>query len=134
MSVQKRKIGHWSIVFSNSAEVVAFDGLLLEKFVNYINQLPDVKKIINEEKKNKAVSIQKISVETKQNLKLIKFIFKSCKYNHSPKYMSSKDGSERKSNKKLFEGDKEITHMCMRIDRDEAYVVFEERRSGVNMG
>lgn len=48
--------------------------------------------------------------------------------------MSSIDGSERPTDKELTEGDKELTHMCFRIDESEVYTVFEERRNGVSMG
>lgn len=60
--------------------------------------------------------------------------FKSCKYNHSPDYMSSRDGTERPTEKQLYEGDKEWTHLCLRIDTDEAFCVIEERKSGVTLG
>lgn len=65
---------------------------------------------------------------------MYKVIFKSCKYNHSPDYMSSIDGSERPTEKLLSEGDKELTHLCFRIDANEAYTVFEERKNGVAIG
>ena len=48
--------------------------------------------------------------------------------------MSSTDGSERPTEKQLYEGDKEVTHICMRIDALEVMCVVEERRSGVTFG
>ena len=56
------------------------------------------------------------------------------KYNHSPDYMSSRDGTERPTEKQLYEGDKELTHLCLRVDTDEAFCVIEERKSGVTLG
>ena len=85
-------------------------------------------------KTKKAVAVDRMLNETKSGLHLYKIVFKSCKYNHSPDYMSSRDGSERISDKRLDEGDKELTHMCMRIDGHEAYTIFEERRNGVTIG
>ena len=99
-----------------------------------MNSLAEGDKLFRDEKNNKAVALSSIRDETKQGLHLYKIIFKSCKYNHSPDYMSSTDGSERPTDKRLDEGDKELTHMCMRIDGNEAYTIFEERRNGVTMG
>ena len=96
-----------------------------------MQSLPDENKLFRDEKNNKAVALSSVRDETKQGLHLYKIIFKSCKYNHSPDYMSSTDGSERPTDKQLHEGDKELTHMCMRIDGNE---VFEERRNGVTIG
>ena len=48
--------------------------------------------------------------------------------------MSSTDGSERPTDKKLHEGDKEVTHLCICINPLEATCVIEERRQGVSFG
>ncbi len=76
----------------------------------YINILTGADKTIRIEKYKKAISIETISTDIVAGGYLVKIIFKSCKYNHNPKYMSSIDGSERDSNKQSEEGDKEKTH------------------------
>lgn len=133
MSVQKRKLSYWGIDFA-SGDTHFFDSGLFCRFVEYVNSLPNANKLFRDEKNNKAVALSSIRDETKQELHLYKITFKSCKYNHSPDYMSSADGSERPTDKQLYEGDKELTHMCMRIDGTEAYTIFEERKNGVSMG
>lgn len=133
MSVQKRKLSYWGIEFA-SGDTHYFDPQLFCRFLEYVNSLAEGDKLFRNEKNNKAVALSSIRDETKQGLHLYKIIFKSCKYNHSPDYMSSTDGSERPTDKRLDEGDKELTHMCMRIDGNEAYTIFEERRNGVTMG
>lgn len=133
MSVQNRKIGYFTIDFENGDER-NFDKDLFKRLLMYINSLSGADRIIANRKTNKAVDIQKIEMYTKQGMEFAKVVFKSCKYNHSPNYMSSIDGSERKTDKKLTEGEKEITHMIMRIDENEAFTIFEERRAGVNIG
>ena len=133
MSVQKRKLSYWGIEFA-SGDTHYFDPQLFCRFLEYVNSLAEGDKLFRDEKNNKAVALSSIRDETKQGLHLYKIIFKSCKYNHSPDYMSSTDGSERPTDKRLDEGDKELTHMCMRIDGNEAYTIFEERRNGVTMG
>lgn len=133
MSVQRRKLSYWSIDFL-SGDHHFFDADVFCRFLGFLTSLSDTEKLFRDEKNNKAVSLASIRDETKQGMHLYKIIFKSCKYNHSPDYMSSTDGSERPTDKQLFEGDKELTHMCIRIDASEAYTIFEERRNGVSIG
>lgn len=133
MSVQKRKLSYWGIEFV-SGDTHYFDPQFFCRFLEYVSSLAEGAKLFRDEKNNKAVALSNIRDEIKQGLHLYKIIFKSCKYNHSPDYMSSTDGSERPTDKRLDEGDKELTHMCMRIDGNEAYTIFENRRNGVTMG
>ena len=133
MSVQKRKLSYWGIDFT-SGDTHFFDARLFCGFLDYVNNLPDADKLFRDEKNNKAVALSSIRDEIKQGLHLYKITFKSCKFNHSPDYMSSTDGSERPTDKQLHEGDKELTHMCMRIDGNESYTIFEDRKNGVSMG
>lgn len=133
MSVQKRKLSYWGIEFI-SGDNHFFNAPLFCRFLSYVQGLSTDEKLFRDEKNNKEVALSSIRDETKQGLHLFKIVFKSCKYNHSPDYMSSADGSERPTDKQLYEGDKELTHMCMRIDGNEAFTIFEERRNGVTMG
>ena len=133
MSTQRRKLSYFGIDFL-SGEQHSFDSTLFCEFLAYLNNLSTPNKLFNDEKTKKAVALDRILDETKEGIHLYKVVFKSCKYNHSPDYMSSRDGSERISDKRLDEGDKELTHMCMRIDGHEAYTVFEDRRNGVTIG
>lgn len=133
MSTQKRKLSYFGIDFL-SGENHRFDPALFCDFLAYLDALSTQDKLFNDEKTKKAVAVDQMLNETKSGLHLYKIVFKPCKYNHSPDYMSSRDGSERISDKRLDEGDKELTHMCMRIDGHEAYTIFEERRNGVTIG
>ena len=133
MSTQKRKLSYFGIDFL-SGENHRFDPALFCDFLAYLDALSTQDKLFNDEKTKKAVAVDQMLNETKSGLHLYKIVFKSCKYKHSPDYMSSRDGSERISDKRLDEGDKELTHMCMRIDGHEAYTIFEERRNGVTIG
>lgn len=133
MSTQRRKLSYYGIDFL-SGDNHHFNSKLFCEFLSYLNELPNQDKLFNDEKTKKAVALSSLRDETKEGLHLYKIVFKSCKYNHSPDYMSSRDGSERVSDKRLDEGDKELTHMCMRIDGNEAYTVFEDRRNGVTIG
>ncbi|MBQ7505232.1 MAG: hypothetical protein IJT79_07950 [Ruminococcus sp.] len=133
MSLQKRKIAYHNIVFKND-ENNYFDNKLFFKFVDYLDSLNSDEKTFRDDKNKKAVSIESIEQIKKEGMDFLKIVFKSCKYNHFPDYMSSVDGSERPTDKKEYEGDKELTHMMMRVDASEAYTIFEERRNGVTIG
>lgn len=130
MSQQKRKIGYWSIEFQRG-DLIFFDGELFSQFINYIGALPTQKQLQTNTRTSKSIAIDKIWKTSLQSHIAYEIVFKSCKFNHSPDYMSSTDGSERPTEKLLHEGDKEVTHFCIRVDKDEAFCVAEERRSGV---
>ncbi len=133
MSIQKRKIAYHSIVFTDG-ETNSFDNILFFNFIGYLESLHDKEKIFRDEKNKKAVSIERIESVTKEGMDFLKVTFKSCKYNHFPDYMSSVDGSERPTDKRNDEGDKELTHMMMKVTAREAETIFEERRNGVTIG
>ena len=130
MSQQKRKIGYWSIEFTNGDEQF-FDRDLFIGFMEYLSGLNASSCLQKDTKNMKAIAIDKIWKTTIQGATTYEIRFKSCKYNHSPDYMSSADGSERPTEKQLHEGDKEVTHFCMRIDTQDVMCVVEERRNGV---
>lgn len=133
MSTQNRKISYWSLEFCSGDETY-FDEDVFCGFLEYLEKLEPEKKLHRDEKQNKAFSIESIRSEEKGGKHLYKIVLKSCKYNHSPDYMSSIDGSERPTDKHIFEGDKELTHVCCRIDSNEAYTIIEDRRNGVAIG
>jgi hypothetical protein len=84
-------------------------------------------------KKNNAISIDYCAIISHGDYYTVKIVFKSCLFNHRPPIMSSVDGSERKSDKEPQEGDKEKTHLCMRIHDNEAELILEERKNGVTI-
>lgn len=133
MSKQNRKISYWSFDFVADNEHFFDEGIFC-RFMAYLDKLEAQQLLLRVEKQNKAISVESILCETKHEKQIYKVVFKSCKYNHSPDYMSSLDGSERPTDKLLSEGDKELTHMCFRIDESEAFTIFEERRNGVTIG
>lgn len=136
MSSQDRKIGFYCIQFKKYGEKdgkLFFDKKVFKNLLEFIDKLPDAEKVIKLERYKKAISIEQIIITPKNKDYLAKIIFKSCKYDHNPKYMSSIDGSERDSDKQKYEGEKEKTHLCIQIKAVESKVVLEERRSGVTI-
>lgn len=132
MSISRRKITYYSIEFMQEDHNF-FNEDLFCKFMRYLREMNNADRIFNDINTNKAIDFNSISEETKQGIHMFKISFKSCKYNHSPDYMSSIDGSERHSDKKLEEGEKELTHVCIKINSNEAYTIFEQRRNGVSV-
>lgn len=136
MSTSDRKIGFYSFSFHKHGrpeDELYFDRDLFKNFLEDIAALPETERLIRIEQYNKAICLETIVIDPIPGGFLIKVLFKSCKYNHNPKYMSSIDGSERETDKQPEEGEKEKTHLCMRISSFEAKVVLEERRSGITI-
>ena len=131
MSTQNRRIKHYSIHLEFNDEK-DFERDLLKRLLRYIDSLEGVERINNDKKAKKATGVQSIQIYEKQGMEFARIVFKSCKYNHSPNLMSSIDGTERPSDKLLTEGDKELTHVLMRFDPEEAYTICENRQSGIS--
>lgn len=134
MSQQKRIIKHYTLNFVRDSEPF-FDEALFLGFIRFINELPDENRIIDDEKISRAHAIQLIEITSPAERPVhVHLAMKSCKYNHSPNYMSRIDGSERSTSKALDEGEKELTHLAILLGTYEAYMVFEVRRSGIAIG
>lgn len=133
MSTSTRRLGYYSVQFYYKDDIF-FKKEEFIKFLNEINGMEDIKKVIQDPKTNKAIILDKIIKHTANDVDVYKLIFRSCKYNHSPQYMSSIDGQVRDSDKQLFEGENELTHVVMKITDDEVFTIHEERRSGVLIG
>lgn len=134
MSNCNRKIGYYTFQFvKGDDETRFFDSELFCNLLNYINSIPDAERIHNDARHSKAKELCSLDEVSIQGKHLLKIIFKSCKYNHSPDLMSSRDGTERSSDKKEYEGEKELTHLCIEVNSSEAFSILEERASGVTI-
>lgn len=136
MSTVKRKIGFYCIEFKNKTKGHNrfFKKDIFCDVMNYILSKSDEDKIIKREPSNKAEALELFEIYSRGETELVKIIFKSCKYNHSPNYMSSINGTERESDKSLNEGEKERTHILGRFYKDEFKFILEERKSGMAIG
>lgn len=121
MSTSLRKIEYYGMYFSNKngEETDA------EKLSSLIEVL-DSSFIYDDIKSNKFWCLD--SKVKEGNLYFI--VFKSGKYNHSPDYISRINGSERKSDKALDEGECEKTHLV--IDIATSSLIIESRRNGIS--
>ena len=88
MSTADRKIGYYNFVFEKYRTCDRyFDRDLFKALLDYIFSLSSEQKIIRNEQYNKAIAIDAWTIDQLGNDYLIKVIFKSCKYNHSPVYV-----------------------------------------------
>jgi hypothetical protein len=134
MSTENRKIGFYGLEFDRFANNgMFFERELFHDFMTHVLHLPGDQQIINIPRYNKAITIERFAITQFHADYVVRIVFKSCKYNHSPEYMSSIDGTERDSDKQPHEGEKEKTHLCIRISTYEAEMILEERRSGVTI-
>ncbi len=133
MSTKNRKIKYFSIEFIDSNENKSFDKDVFCNFLNNIVSLNESDRIIKNDTQKKATELFSVDKYEQNGNLILQIVFKSCKYNHFPEYMSIIDGSERPSDKKPHEGDKELTHMCIKISENEALAMLEIRQSGVSM-
>lgn len=132
MSSDKRKIGFYSFGFENSKGTYFFDPSQFKTILDYVLTLKVDQRMHRDNSRSKAFYIADVTYKTVNQSTIASIIIKSCKYNHSPDLMSSMNGVERKSDKKLIEGEREKTHLLFAIGSNEAFTILEERRSGVN--
>ncbi|WP_339279092.1 hypothetical protein NYE40_23880 [Paenibacillus sp. FSL W8-1187] len=134
MSTQNRKVGFYNFIFKkHGSSEEYFDRAFFKDFLEYVLQLPSDQQIIDIPRFNKAITVDKYAITDFHADHVVRIVFKSCKYNHSPDYMSSRDGTERNSDKRPHEGEKEKTHLCIRISTFESSLLLEERRNGVSI-
>lgn len=134
MSNCNRKISYYTFEFvKKETDDRFFDSDLFCKLLNYINNIPESERINNDTRYSKAKELGSLEEVYIQGKHLLKIVFKSCKYNHSPDLMSSRDGTERASDKKEYEGEKELTHLCIELRSNEAFSILEERANGVTI-
>ena len=131
MSVRK-KVGYYTLQFKDDEDYI-FNKDEFEKFLVFLSQRNESEQIFKYEKNNKAISIEKIEKKNHKDIFYYEVIFKSCKYNYNPDYMSSETGMERESDKRLEEGDKELTHTVMYLGDEECYLLKEEGSRGVSI-
>ena len=123
---KEKGIGYFIINFSN-AQGKYFNSTVFTSFINDFQKTIPTERQQDYKEKEKAINLETLE----ERSGIYHMIFKSCKYNYSPNYMSKNDGSERESDKEMYEGDKVLTHACMKICETGAYIALEQNKFGV---
>ena len=92
MSSQNRNITFYAINFLIDDKYV-FSKKSMIQYLTFLSDTPLSEKLIKNDQTNKAIVLSDVILMEEQSL--ARLIFKSCKFNHSPDYMSSVDGSAR---------------------------------------
>lgn len=143
MSVNKRKIGLYSLEFVNKRNQSKLTGSELVRYFNYLIQFIYIKDF--EKRKEEIDSSNKFYFLSYHNIKennvdvylkgeVAFIIFESAKIGHCPDLIDGATGTKRRSPKNLSEGEDEITHLAMRYKNGEVMIALEERKVGITMG
>ncbi|GAA6391980.1 hypothetical protein [Megasphaera sp.] len=133
MSVSLRTLGFYNCYMNgrdNNKEFFNRDFFI--KLIKYIASLDSSERLENNEKDKKVCSLKKYELNS-DDKDIITLIFTSAKYAHSPDLVSSIDGSTRPTDKQLYEGEEELTHLCLKLKAEKSIILLEERRSGMNI-
>lgn len=133
MATKTRKISYNTIVSKtwNTQAESPFDNI--ETLVKFILKLKKIEKRFDM-KDNKFCLLESGNIKTDGNGNaVISGYFKSARNNHSPNLIDKNTGDERKSPKKLTEGDVEKTHYLIKKTSNELYMLVETNGHGVSV-
>lgn len=133
MSVEKRTISFYAFSFKEYKKkktIESWKTTIFDLILRYIESLPVEDRLLKDEKSKKSYYLSDIKYE--DNIRCL--IFKSCKFGHCPPIMDSDTALERPTDKKMNEGEQESTHLAIRMDSAEGFVVLESRKSGISIG
>lgn len=133
MSIQKRKIGFYSIrVKDIKNRDNCLDPTRLRPVIDYIDSLQRSDRLYDIPSSNKFHILNFIS-PTSPKLDSQNFIFVSAKYNHRPPLINKETAQERDNPKELIEGEQENTHLALKFFKDEIVLIMEERKAGISI-
>ena len=129
MSIEKRKVGFYSLRLNNNGECV--HPSQLRHLIKFVSHLPKEERgyDIGE---NKFCNLERLNI-SKFGKNIDNLTFFSGKFNHRPPLIHHKTSAERDSPKLLEEAEKENTHVAIKYLDDEVIVILEERKVGVSL-
>lgn len=133
MSLPKRNLGFYNCFMypKDNRGKEAFNNIYLINFLHYIDSLDDEEKTDNDKANKKVFSLKTINEVIKH--KEYEIVFRSGKYGHNPDYFSSKDGKTKVTNKGPNDAEEELTHLYVKLCRNKAIFLLEERRTGMSL-
>lgn len=94
-----------------------------------IKKLGDSERTKDFESNDKVVGIESIDTDHEG---YVWIVFKTGRYGHTANLINRYDGSERPSNKRLDEGEKELTHACLKVLPEVIYCAIESNKYGIS--
>lgn len=131
MSTSKRKLGFYNCYIHKYENGENDRGIFdKEYFVNLIRFIKNKEDKLKIDEASKKIYLLKNISFLDDNV--IKIIFVTGKYGHTPDYLSSVDGTIRETTKQFFEAEEELTHICIKVKAEKAILLLEERQIGVS--
>lgn len=131
---KERKISYNTILKKDWKSQNEFPYKEIEGLIRYINTLKKNEKTFDL-KDAKYCLLQDAKIEKTEDDKIIiTGFFKSAKNLFRPNLWDRLTGEERKSPKKISEGDIEKTHFCIKITPDETFLLLEINGNGISIG
>lgn len=69
----------------------------------------------------------------RRNDGFIWIVFKTGRYGHTAPLINREDGSEREHDKTMDEGEKELTHVCLKINQENVVCAVESNKYGIGL-
>lgn len=129
MSINKRKIGFYSLQIREIKTDRIVDPTILKNIIISIAGLPKNQRILEFKSKNKFHMLfsQKFDINNHN------IIFASAKYNHRPPLIDKNTAGLRDNPKFIYEGEQENTHIALKYLKDEIVLLLEERTVGITI-
>ncbi len=93
-----------------------------------LGRIGELQRNFDNEDAEKVINIESIQ----KSEDFYQIIFKSAKYGYLTDYMNTM-GHDRESDKGMDEGEKMLTHMCLRRDRNELLACIESNKNGIGL-
>jgi len=129
VSISTRKITHYSVRLTDSKTGKDVDVTIIDNCFKSIVKLEKLKRIYDNTDINRFHFLFSYNCEQKCGLGF----FKSAKYNHRPDLIDKQNLSERQNPKKTTEGEAEKTHFGIGFAGNEALLLLETKRDGVQI-
>ena len=127
IDTKKKKVGYIEVDNTTIEENASFsyEPELIISTLKAIESLSVEDRNIKDDTRDKSFNVDYIETRIEESSIWFYIVFKSCRTHYSPPILNGDDGSERASEKNLNEGDKECTHVVMKIDREHSFMAYE---------
>lgn len=129
MSISSRKIIHYSVKIDDVKTGKEVDAIIIDKCFKAIVKLDKLKRVYDNTEINRFHFLFSYNGDSGYG----GGFFKSAKYNHRPDLIDKENLAERQNPKRNTEGEGEKTHFGIGFDGNEALLLLETKRDGVQI-